>query len=59
MSLIGFLYPTAIIIKTLSVPLAPPPPLVFRVDRPFIAFIVDDLNNLPLFACRVTDPTAS
>ncbi|PNF40587.1 hypothetical protein B7P43_G06760 [Cryptotermes secundus] len=49
---------TAIIIKTLSA-ILPPPPLVFRVDHPFIAFIVDDLNKLPLFACRVTDPTAS
>jgi hypothetical protein len=36
-----------------------PPPLQFNVDHLFIALIVDGLNKLQLFACRIADPTAS
>jgi serine protease inhibitor len=36
-----------------------PVPIVFNVDHSFLVFIVDSLNKLPLFASRVTDPTAS
>jgi serine protease inhibitor len=36
-----------------------PLPLVFRVDHPFLALIVDDFNKVPLFVSRVTDPAAS
>jgi hypothetical protein len=37
----------------------PPPPLQFTVDHPFIALVVDGLNKMSLFACRIADPTAS
>lgn len=36
-----------------------PPPLVFSVDHPFIAFIVDDHSKIPLFVCKVTDPATA
>jgi serpin B len=36
-----------------------PPPLAFSVDHPFIAIIVDDQSKIPLFVCKVTDPTAA
>jgi serine protease inhibitor len=35
------------------------PPLLFSVDHPFIAFIVDDHNKIPLFVSKVNDPTAA
>jgi serine protease inhibitor len=46
-------------VRITAVGVSPPSPLVFNVDHPFLAFIVDNLNKLPLFASRVTDPTAS
>jgi hypothetical protein len=27
------------------------------VDRPFLVFIVDEINNLPLFTAKVADPS--
>jgi serine protease inhibitor len=27
------------------------------VDHPFLAFVVDEINNIPLFAARVADPS--
>jgi serine protease inhibitor len=33
--------------------------MIFPVDHPFLAVIVDDFNEVPLFIARVTDPEAS
>jgi hypothetical protein len=53
-------YLTAVISDAMGgVGVNPPGPVVFTVDHPFLAFIVDDINTLPLFASRVADPTAS
>jgi serine protease inhibitor len=41
-----------------AVGVKPVVPVVFSVDHPFLVFIVDSFNKLPLFASRVTDPTA-
>jgi hypothetical protein len=58
MTLTAFLYPTAMQINALTaVLIPPPPPVLFRVDHPFVALIVDGPNKLPLMVSRVTDPT--
>ncbi|XP_021929958.1 alaserpin-like isoform X2 [Zootermopsis nevadensis] len=44
-------HPTAVI--------ANPPPVVFTVDHPFLAFLVEEHDKIPLFASRVIDPTTS
>ena len=42
----------------ISVASAPPPaePIQFRVDRPFLYFLVDDATGAVLFQGRVVDP---
>jgi hypothetical protein len=56
--IIVLLYLTALQINTFALAYTPtPPPLEFTVDHPFIAFIMENLNKLPLTVCRVTDPT--
>jgi hypothetical protein len=33
--------------------------IVFNVDHPILALLVEELSKLPLFTSRVTDPMAS
>lgn len=49
---------TGVIIGRTTVSLhSPPPPQVFRADRPFIVLIQDKLTDSILFLGRVADPT--
>jgi serine protease inhibitor len=40
---------------------APPPldPMDVIVNRPFLVFVIDNYNNVTLFAGRVSDPSIS
>jgi len=47
---------TALGIKAASIQLQPPKPEPFRVDHPFLFYIMDDATGAVLFQGRVTDP---
>jgi serine protease inhibitor len=50
---------TGVVLFPLLVHEDPAPPVVFNVDHPFLSLLVDDYDKIPLFASRVSDPTAS
>jgi serpin B len=47
---------TAVIMAPRSMPARPQPPEPFRVDRPFLFYIVDSATGAVLFAGRIVDP---
>jgi serine protease inhibitor len=53
-------YSSAVIgVVATAVIVNPAPPVVFKVDHPFLVFLVEEHDKIPLFASRVIDPTAS
>lgn len=49
---------TAVAIALTAAPVEPPPPVVFRADRPFLFALVDARTGLPLFLGRFAAPPA-
>jgi serpin B len=47
---------TAVVMMPRSMPARPQPPEPFRVDRPFLFYIVDHATGAVLFAGRIVDP---
>lgn len=50
---------TAVIMKTLSLRMAPPVMVTVTVDRPFLFAITDTVTGTPLFLGQVTNPAGS
>jgi serpin B len=47
---------TAVGVRSMAIAAPPPPPVPFRVDHPFLFYLVDDTTGGILFQGRVADP---
>jgi serpin B len=47
---------TAVVIRPTAIPAVPVTPEPFRVDRPFLFYLVDDATGAILFEGRIADP---
>jgi serpin B len=47
---------TAVVIRPTAVPVLPLTPEPFRVDHPFLFYLVDDTTGAILFEGRIADP---
>ena len=47
---------TAVVVRPTAVPVQPVPPEPFRVDHPFLFYLVEDASGMILFEGRIADP---
>jgi len=47
---------TAVGVRSMAVPAPMPTPVSFRVDHPFLFYLVDDTTGAILFQGRIADP---